>query len=62
VSSVVRWYASGTQQYLDGAALVHSAVGLGDLRQRQFEVEYLPRLDLPVQTRFTRSGKSVRSS
>src|SRR5947207_9657299 len=39
---------SGPEQHLDGAAFVHGAVALGDLRHGQFQVEYFAGVDLPV--------------
>src|SRR4051795_8887978 len=39
---------SGTQQRLDGAALVHRSVALGGVVERQGEVEDLPGVDLVV--------------
>src|SRR3989440_7161813 len=39
---------SGPEQHLDGAAFVHGAVALGDLRHGQFQVEHLAGVDLPV--------------
>ena len=37
------------QQRLDRPTLVHRAVALGDLRQRQYQVEHLSRIDGPVE-------------
>src|SRR6266704_5469166 len=39
---------SGPEQHLNGAALVHGAVALGNLRHGQFQVEYFAGVDLPV--------------
>jgi len=39
---------SGPEQHLDGAALVHGAVALGNLRHGQLQVEDLAGVDLPV--------------
>src|SRR5574342_545302 len=42
-------YTSRAQQRLDGAALVHRAVALRDLVERQGQVEHLAWIDLPPQ-------------
>src|SRR4051794_6404687 len=39
---------SGAEQRLDGAALVHGAIALGGLVEREGEVEDLPRVDLTI--------------
>src|SRR5256886_993513 len=46
--TVVAGCPSGPEQHLDGAAFVHGAVALGDLRHGQFHVEHLAGVDLPV--------------
>src|SRR5207248_5290019 len=46
--TVVAGCPSGPEQHLDGAAFVHGAVALGDLRHGQFQVEHLAGVDLPV--------------
>ncbi len=40
--------SSELEQGLDGAAFVHGAVALGDLVEREGEVEHLPGVDLAV--------------
>ena len=44
--SLTSWRASGTQQCLDGASLIHRSVSFRDLFQRQREIEDLTRIDL----------------
>src|SRR5207237_4262314 len=47
-TTVVAGCPSGPEQHLDGTAFVHGAVALGNLRHRQFQVEHLAGVDLPV--------------
>src|SRR5436190_5268980 len=50
-------WCSGTQECLDRAALVHGAVAVGDLLERQREIEHLARVDRPVEDQVDQFGK-----
>src|SRR5437764_10865603 len=49
--------ASGTQERFNRAALVHGTVTLSDLIEGQYEVENLPRIDLPLQDKLNQLGQ-----
>ena len=49
--------ASGAQQRLDRAALVHRAVTLGHVVKRQGQVEHLPGIDLPAPHQLDQLGQ-----
>src|SRR3954469_2993563 len=54
-----RWSVSGTQQLLDGAALVHRPVALGGVLERQGEVEDLAGVDLLVADELDELGQKA---
>src|SRR3954471_24093052 len=46
-----------TQQRFDRAALVHRAIALGDLPERQRQIEHLARVDFSVEDQADQFGK-----